>query len=147
MPRSGGRSKKQRTRTRLAAEAALVGHANANFYNDLAPADEGLPAPEPEGEEPSPSPDEPAGSRADEEEPRNSISDNKPQPAEGTASASSLAEDVLAGPSPFPPGDPVRVETAACLRRCILNGTTPPAWVLQKVMLASAGVENGATAA
>ena len=118
MPRSGGCSKKQRTRTRLAAEAAPVGDANANFYNDLAPADKGMVAQEPEGEELSPSPDEPAGSSADEEESRNSSSDNERQPAERVASASSLAEDVLAGPSPFPPGDPVRVETAACFRRC-----------------------------
>ena len=53
----------------------------------------------------------------------------------------------MEGPSPFPPGDSVRVETAACLRRCMLNGTTPPVWVLQMVMPASAGVVNGATAA
>ena len=56
---------KQRTRTRLAAEAAPVGDASANFYSDLAPADEGLAAQEPEGEEPSPNPDEPARSSAD----------------------------------------------------------------------------------
>ena len=53
----------------------------------------------------------------------------------------------MADPSPSPPGDAVRVETAACLRRCKLDGTTPPAGVLQMVMPASAGVVNEPTAA
>ena len=100
MPRSGGRSKKQRTRTRLAAETAAVKDTDANSYPDLAPADEYLGAPEPEAEEPSPSPDE--------EESRNSSDDNEELPVEWAAPASSLAEDVMAIPSPFPPGDPVR---------------------------------------
>ena len=69
------------------------------------------------------------------------------QPAETTAQASSLAEDVMAGPSPFPPGDPVRLETAACPRRCMLDGTTSPAWVLQMVMPGSTRPVDGPTAA
>ena len=47
---------------------------------------------------------------------------------------SSLAEDLLAAPSTLPPQDPVRIETAACIRRCMLDGTTPPAWVLELVL-------------
>ena len=60
--------------------AAPFGDADANFYNYLAPADEGLAAPEPEPEEPSPRPDE--------KEPGNS-SDDEAQPPERTAPASS----------------------------------------------------------
>ena len=41
--------------------------------------------------------------------------------------SSTLAEDLLAAPSGLPTNDPVRVETTACLRRCVRDVTTPPA--------------------
>ena len=37
-------------------------------------------------------------------------------------------------PSTLPASDPVRAETAACLRKCMLEGTTPPAWAMQLVL-------------
>lgn len=47
---------------------------------------------------------------------------------------SSLAENILVGPSRFAPCYPFRRETGACLPRCMLDGTTPLGWVLQMVM-------------
>ena len=76
MPRSGGRSKKQRTKIRLAAEAAPSDRPDANFLNDLAPGDDGPAASEPEAEEPNPSVDEAAPNEAEEEEPSNSSDDD-----------------------------------------------------------------------
>ena len=144
--------KKQRTETRLAADAALSSSPDPNFLDALAPRGDGPETSEQEVEEPSPADDDIEVSRSDDEQPspadggEPNSSDNE-QPAEAAAQASSLAEDVMAGPSPFPPGDPVRLETAACLRRCMLDGTTPPAWVHQLVMPASARPVDGPTAA
>ena len=47
---------------------------------------------------------------------------------------SNLAEDILAAPRALPRHDPIRVETAAYLKKCVLHGTTPPAWVLEMVL-------------
>ena len=139
LPRPGGGSKKQRTKTRLAAEAAPNSRPDANFFNDLAPLS-------PRSKSRNPSADEAAPPEPEVEEPTTSSGDVE-QPAEGAAQASSLAEDVMAAPSPFPPGDPVRLETAACLRRCMHDGTTPLAWVLQLVMPPNASPVDGPTAA
>ena len=50
-----------------------------------------------------------------------------PAPSAGAVrECSSLAEDILAERSTLPANDPVRVETAAYLRKCMLDGTTPP---------------------
>ena len=149
MPRSGGRSGKQRTKTRLATEAAPSDRPDPNFFSDLAPCDDGRGTREPELEEPSPSDDGPTPSEPEVEEPSRSDdnSDDDDQPAGVAAQASSLPEDVMAGPRPFPPGDPVRLETAACLRRCMHDGTTPLAWVLQLVMPPNASPVDGPTAA
>ena len=46
----------------------------------------------------------------------------------------SLAEDILAAPSALPSHDPVRVETAAYLKKYMLDGTTAPAWVLEMLL-------------
>ena len=45
-----------------------------------------------------------------------------------------LGEDIVAAPSDLPALDPVRVETAVYLRKCMLDGTTPPAWVFDLVL-------------
>ena len=46
-----------------------------------------------------------------------------------------MAEGILAAPiTLLPADDPVRVETAAYRRNCMLDGTTPPAWVLELVL-------------
>lgn len=59
--------------------------------------------------------------------------------------SSSLAEDLLAAPSTLPASDPVRVETAACLRKCMLEGTTPPKWVMKLVLPAPTRPAGGPT--
>ena len=53
--------------------------------------------------------------------------------ARAVADGSRLAEDILAAPSTLLANDPVRVETAAYLRKCMLDGTTP-AWFLELVL-------------
>ena len=58
-----------------------------------------------------------------------------PPPSAGTVGeGSSLAEDILAVPKTLPAIDRLRVEMAAYLRKFMLNGTTPPAWVLEPVL-------------
>lgn len=51
--------------------------------------------------------------------------------------SSSLVEDLLAAPnahSTLPANHPVRVETAAYFKKCMLDGTTPASWALQMVL-------------
>ena len=66
-----------------------------------------------------------------------------PPDSGATEGGSSLAEDILAAPSTLPAQDPVRVETAAYLRRCMLDGTTPPAWVMELVLPRSSRPATG----
>ena len=61
-----------------------------------------------------------------------------PPPSAGAVGeGSSLAEDILAVPRTLPAIDPLRVEMAAYLRKCMLDGTTPPACVLELVLPSS----------
>ena len=116
MPRSGARSQKSRGKARKASPSpeeptpALAG----NSFAALAPTDQGGPA-------------------VDDEEQRDAAGEaGALSTTPGSAGAAveegaSLAEDILAAPSALPSHDPVRVETAAFLKKCMLDGTTPPA--------------------
>ena len=119
MPRSGARSKKSRGKARKASPSppeeptpALAG----NSFAALAPTD---------------------GPAVDDEEQRDAadeggaLSTTPVSAGAAVAEGSRLADDILAAPSAFPSHDPVRVETAAFLKKCMLDGTTPPAWVLE----------------
>ena len=55
----------------------------------------------------------------------------------------SLAEDLLPSPIALPASDPVFGDEAACLRSCMLEGTPPPAWVLQMVLPATTRPAGG----
>ena len=92
-----------------------------NYFAALAPTDQGGPA---EDDEEQPDTADDAGA----------LSTTPASSAEAVEEGSSLAEDILAAPSTPPAQDPVRVETAAYLRKCMLDGTTPPAWVLDMVL-------------
>ena len=61
------------------------------------------------------------------------------------AGSSSLTEDLVAAPSALSASDPVCVSTAACLRRCRLERTTPPAWILQVPPPGTTRPANGPT--
>ena len=123
MPRSGARSKKSRGKARKASPSpeeptpALAG----NSFAALAPTDQGRPAVD----------DEEQRDAADE---AGALSTTPVSAGAAVEEGSSLAEDILAAPSALTSHDPVRVETAAFLRRCMLDGTTPPAWVLEMVL-------------
>ena len=131
MPRSGARSKKSRGKARKASTTpeepapALAG----NSFVALAPTDQGGPA-ETDEEQMSASDDAGALSVT----PAIAAATTPVSSAGGVAEGSSLAEDILAAPSALPGHDPVRVETAAYVRECMLDGTTPPAWVLEMVL-------------
>ena len=123
MPRSGARSKKGRGKARKASPSpeeptpALAG----NSFAALAPTDQGASAVD---DEEQPDAADEAGAHS------------TPPGSAGAAveEGSSLAEDIIAAPSAFPGHDPVCVETAAYLKKCMLDGTTPPAWVLEMVL-------------
>ena len=123
MPRSGARSKKSRGKARKASPSpeeptpALAG----NSFAALAPTDQGGPA---EDDEEQPDAAGEAGA----------LSTTPASSGEAVEEGSSLAEDILAAPSALPGHEPVRVETAAYLRKCMLDGTTPPAWVLEMML-------------
>ena len=131
MPRSGARSKKRRGKARKASPSpeeptpAPSGHSFAAF----APTDQGRPA-EPDEEEEKAADDAGALSTAPA-----IAATTTPGPSAGAVGEGlSLAEDILAAPSTPPAIDTVRVETIAYLRNCMLDGTTPPAWVLEVVL-------------
>ena len=123
MPRSGARSKKSRGKARKASPSpeeptpALAG----NSFAALAHTDQGGPA---EDDEEQPDAADEAGA----------LSTTPGSAGAAVEEGSSLAEDILAAPSALPSHDPVRVETAAFLKKCMLDGTTPPAWVLEMVL-------------
>ena len=131
MPRSGARSKKSRGKARKASTTpeepapALAG----NSFVALAPTDQGGPA-ETDEEQMSASDDAGALSVT----PAIAAATTPVSSAGGVAEGSSLAEDILAAPSALLAHEPVRVETAAYLRKCMLDGTTPPGWVLELVL-------------
>ena len=123
MPRSGARSKKSRWKARKASPSPLeptLALAGKSFAA-LALTDQGGPAED--DEEQSEASDE-AGA----------LSTTPASSEEAVGEGLSLGEDILAAPSALPGYDPVRVETAAYLRKCKLDGTTPPAWVLEMVL-------------
>ena len=131
MPRLGARSKKSREKARKASTtpeeptSALAGNPCAA----LAPTDQGGPA---ETDEEQPNAADDAG--ALNTRPAIAASTTPASSAGAVGEGSSLAEDILAAPSTLPAHDPVRVETAAYLRKCMLDGATPPAWVLELVL-------------
>ena len=87
-----------------------------------------------EEEEPEPELERQDAAGADGAVQPTNASTSGPPDSGATEGGSSLAEDILAAPSTLPAQDPVRVETAAYLRRCMLDGTTPPAWVMELVL-------------
>ena len=131
--KSSGKARKATTTPEESTPAAP-----GNSFAALAPTDQGGPA------------------KTDEEE-RNAADDARalgatpdiaatttPAPSAGDVEeGSSLAEDILAAPSTLPANDPVRVETAAYRRKCMLDGTTPPAWVLELVLPGSRKTVSG----
>ena len=123
MPRSGARSKESRGKARKASPSpeeptpALAG----NSFVALAPTDQSGPV---ENDEEQPDAADDAGA----------LSTTPASSAEAVEEGSSLAEDIFAAPSALPGHDPVRVETAAYIRKCMLDDTTPPAWVLEMVL-------------
>ena len=123
MPRSGARSKKSRGKARKASPSPeeLTSALAWDSFAALAPTDQGGPA-EDNKEQPD---------AADE---AGAYSTTPGSSGEAVEEGSSLAEDILAAPSALLGDDPVRVETAAYLRKCMLDGTTPPAWVLEMVL-------------
>ena len=63
------------------------------------------------------------------------------------AGLSGLAEDILNAPnaqSTLPANDPVRLETAAYIKKCMLAGSTPAPWVMQ-IVLPLGGASVGPT--
>ena len=131
MPRSEASSKNIRGKARKASTTpeeptpALAG----NSFAALAPTDQGGPAEDDEGQ-----PDAADDAVALSATPVIAASTTLASSAEAVGEGSSLAEDILAAPSALPAYDPVRVETAAYLRKCMLDGTTLPAWVLELVL-------------
>ena len=59
--------------------------------------------------------------------------------------SSTRAEDLFTTPSALPSNDPVRVETAARLRRCMLERKSPLAWVMQMVLSSTTHPAGGPT--
>ena len=134
MPRSGTRSKKSRGKARKAATPRdPTPPAPANAFAALAAPDEEEPS-DGEEEEPEQEQEEQDAAGADGALQPTNASTSGPPDGGATEGGSSLAEDILAAPSTLPAQDPVRVETAAYLRRCMLDGTTPPAWVMELVL-------------
>ena len=134
MPRSGARSKKIRGKARKATTPRdPTPPAPANAFAALAAPEEEEPS-DGEEEEPEQEQEGQAAAGADGALQPTNASTSSPPDGGATEGGSSLAEDILAAPSTLPAQDPVRVETAAYLRRCMLDGTTPPAWVMELVL-------------
>ena len=130
MPRSGTRSKKSRGKARKAATPRdPTPPATTNAFAALEAPDQGEPS-DGEEEEPEQGQEEQDAAGADGALQPTNASTSGPPDGGAAEAGSSLAEDLLAAPSTLPAQDPVRVETAAYLRRCMLDGTTPPAWVI-----------------
>ena len=124
MPRSGARSEKSRGKARKAATTPEepTPAPPGNAFAALAPTDQGGPA---ETNEEEPYAANYAGALSTTPD---IAATTTPAPCAGAVGeGSSLAEDILAAPSTLPANGPVRVETAAYLRKCMLDGTTPPA--------------------
>ena len=134
MPRSGARAKKSRGKARKSTTPRdPTPPAPANAFEALAASEEDEPS---DGEEEEPEPEQERQDAAGADgavQPTNASTSSLPDSG-ATEGGSSLAEDILAAPSTLPAQDPVRVETAAYLRRCMLDGTTPPAWVMELVL-------------
>ena len=127
MPLSGARSKKGRGKARKAATPRdPTPPATTNAFAALAAPDQGEPSDD-EEEEPEQGQEEQDAAGADGALQPTNTSTSSPPDGGATEGGSSLAEDILAAPSTLPAQDPVRVGTAAYLRRCMLDGTTPPA--------------------
>ena len=140
MPRSGARSKKSRAKARKASTSREqpTPAPSGNSFAAIAPTDQGGPAESDEEEE----------NAADDAGALNTApaiaATTMPGPSAGAVGeGSSLAEDILTAPSTLPAIEPVRVETAACLRKCMLDGTTPSAWVLELVLPGSRKPASG----
>ena len=140
MPRSEARSKKSRGKACKAAATpeqptpAVPGNSLAA----LASTDQGGPA-EIDEEELNAAGD--AGALGT--TPDISATTTHAPSARAVGDGSRLAEDILAAPSTLPTNDWVRVETAAYLRKCMLNITTPPTWVLELVLPGSKKTVSG----
>ena len=123
MPPLGARSKnccgKARKATTTSEEPASA--LTGNSFAALEPTDQGGPA---EDDEEQPGVADDAGW----------LRTTPTSCAEASGEDSNLAEDILAPRSALPAHDPDRVETAAYPRKCVLDGTTPPAWVLELVL-------------
>ena len=112
---------------RAAARPARRRPRPRNSFAALAPIDKGGPA-ESDEEESNAADDAGApGTTPD------IAATTTPAPSAGdVGEGSSLAEDILAAPNTLLAHDPVRVEVY--LRKCMLDDTTPPAWVLKLVL-------------
>lgn len=157
MPRSGSRSKKNREKARQAATTsnASTPSATTNTFAALAPPEQGGPAEANEGqaddEEEEEEEEEAAGAAATLEAiaaaaaadiPANTAS---PTLDGAAGKGSSLAEDILAAPSTLAAYDPVRIETAAYMRKYMLDGTTLLPWVIELVLPPSETPVGGPT--
>ena len=100
-----------------------------NSFAAFAPTDQGAPA---DADEEQPNAADDAGALS--ATPAIAATTTEAPSAGPVGESSSLAEDILAAPSTLPAHDPVRVETAAYLRKCMLDGTTPSALVLELVL-------------
>ena len=105
---------------------------SGNSFAALATTDQSGPA-EPDEEEENAADDAGALSTS----PASAATTTPGPSAEAVGEGSSLAEDILAAPSTLPAIDPVCVEMAAYLRKCVLDVTTPPAWVMELVLPSS----------
>ena len=145
MPRSGTRSKESRGKSR---KTAATPHdptppAPTNAFAALAAPDQGEPSEDEEEEPKEQGQEEQDAAGADGALEPTNTSTSGPPDGGAAGAGSSLAEDLLAAPSTLPAQDPVRVETAAYLRRCMLDGTTPPAWVMELVLPGSSRPATG----
>ena len=131
MPRPGARSKKSGGKARKAATTPEepTPAAPGNSFAALTSTDQGAPA---ETDEEEPNAADYAGALGTTPD---IAATTMPAPSAGAVGEGSiLAEDILAAPSTLPANDPVRIETAAYLRKCMHDGTTPPAWVSELVL-------------
>lgn len=151
MPRSGDRSKTTRGTSRKAASTLDAPTSSAptstSSFVALAPPDQGGPVKTDE-EELNEEEGETAGAAGTLGAAAATISSTTAAPPGGAADEDlSLAEDLLAVPITLPTPDPVRIETAAHLRTCMMDCTRMPAWVMELVLPGSGEPVGGPTAA
>ena len=142
MTRLGARSKNSRGKARKAAtppEEPTPAAPGISFA-DFARTDEGGPA---ETDEEEPNGTDGAGALG--ATPDIAATTTHAPSAGAVGEGSSLAEDILAAPSTLPANDPIRLVTAAYLRKCMLDGTTPPARVLKLVLHGGRKTVSGAS--